>query len=104
MSVKFISDLKSKAISFEAKHKVIPKAVSAVTAVSLMAVPVSAETPAGSSTVDYSSIADTLKSSMVEVVNNVLNIATAIVPLAAGVWGLTIMVGAAKKFFTKITG
>ena len=103
MSVKFISDLKSKAISFEAKHKVIPKAVGVASAITLAAVPVSAETPA-SSTVEYSSIADTLKSSMVEVVNNVLNIATAIVPLAAGVWGLTIMVGAAKKFFTKITG
>lgn len=101
MSVKIISDLKSKAISFEQKHQIIPKAIGAATAISLAAVPVSAE---GESTVDYSSIADTLKASFVEVVNNVLSIATAIVPLAAGVWGLTIMVGAAKKFFTKITG
>lgn len=103
MSVKIISDLKSKAISFEQKHRIIPKAIGAATAITFAAVPVSAETT-GSTTVDYSSIADTLKASFVEVVNNVLSIATAIVPLAAGVWGLTIMVGAAKKFFTKITG
>ncbi len=104
MSVKTISDLKGKVASFETKHKIVPKVMSAALAMSMVAVPVSAEETTSTTTVDYGSVVDSLKSGLVQVVQNCISLATAMIPLMAGVWGLSVMVGYAKKWFTKISG
>ena len=83
MSVKIISDLKSKAISFEQKHKVVPKAVAAATAITCMGVPVSAA-DGTTSGVDYSSIADALKASFARIAIAIFIRVKSLVPFSGG--------------------
>ncbi len=106
MSVKSVSDLKVKAIELEQKHRIVPKVMGAAAALSVSAIPASAAdgSTGANGTVDYSSIVDSLKSGLVEVVNNCIQLSTALIPLMAGVWGLSVMVGYAKKWFHKISG
>ncbi|MCM1578138.1 MAG: hypothetical protein NC078_04985 [Ruminococcus sp.] len=102
MSMKTISSLKSKAVEFESRHRVIPKAMGACLALSTVGV--NALAAEGDSGINYTEIANSLKSGFNEVITNCISIATAIIPLAIGLWGLSIMIGCAKRFFTKFAG
>ena len=103
MSIKVISDLKSRAASFEAKHRIFPKVMGAVTAIQLATITASAEetVPSGSSALDYSTIIKSLQSGIVDVINNCISLATAIIPVCVGMWGISHMISWAKKFFNK---
>ena len=103
MSIKVISDLKSRAASFEAKHRIVPKAMGAATAIQLATITVAAEetVPSGSTSFDYSSILKSLQSGFIEIVNNCISLATAIIPVCVGMWGISLMIGWTKKFFNK---
>lgn len=106
MSVKSIADLKVKAIAFEQKHRIVPKVIGAATALTVCAVPASAEETVPNNTVsgvDWSSIINTLQGAFTEIINNVVTLATAIIPIGAGVWGLSLIIGYAKSFFKKVT-
>lgn len=99
MSIKVISDLKSRAASFEAKHRIVPKAMGAATAIQLATITVAAEetVPSGSTSFDYSSILKSLQSGFIEIVNNCISLATAIIPVCVGMWGISLMIGWAKS-------
>lgn len=102
MSIKVISDLKSRAASFEAKHRIVPKVMGAAAAIQLATITAAAETGSGSSsTVDYSNIITSLQSGIVDVINNCITLATAIIPVCVGMWGISHMISWAKKFFNK---
>lgn len=102
MSMKIVSDLKAKAIDFEAKYRIVPKVMGAAAALTVTAVPASAAE--GDSAVNSAEIVNALKSGISDVITNCISVATALIPMAIGLWGLTIMIGYAKRFFTKFAG
>lgn len=66
-----IQEIKSQALAFEAKHRVIPKTIAAVSAAQLATVSVSAETGGSGSTVDISTVTDSMTSSLVDLAGKV---------------------------------
>ena len=66
-----IQEIKSQALAFEAKHRVIPKTIAAVSAAQLAMVSVSAETGGSGSTVDISTVTDSMTSSLVDLAGKV---------------------------------
>lgn len=72
-----------------------------VAALCVMSSAASAFAEETSSSVDYSTITSSLTSGITECVNNCISLATAIIPICVGMWGLTHMINWAKKFFNK---
>lgn len=89
-------------VKTKVKTRVVPAVISGATAISAMAITACAE--AGSGSVDYSSLRDTIKSGFGEVITNCIGMAADIVPLGLGLLGLGKMWDVAKKFFNKSAG
>lgn len=97
-----MTNLKDKAtnVIFEVKRKALPVAMSAMTAMSGMAVTAFA---AEGGTVDYTSLSTSITDAFKTIVSNCIDIAVAVLPIGIGLIGLQKMWDVAKKFFTKAT-
>lgn len=54
--------------------------------------------------VDYSGIGDALKSGLSTCVTNCVTVASTLIPIGVGLWGLSLMISFVKKFIVKLTG
>ena len=95
-----LSEIKSKAIAFEVKHKVIPKTIAAVSAFELMSVNASAET--GASTVDISTVTDSMTSSLVDLAGKVGVACAGVVGAGLTIFAMKWAVGKVMSFFKAI--
>lgn len=100
MSVKSISDLKVKAIEFEREHRIVPKVMGAVTALTVCAVPASAEETA--STVDISSVTTSMTSELTSLVGKVGVACAGVVGAGLTIFGLKWAVTKVMAFFKAI--
>lgn len=95
-----LTEIKSKAIAFEAKHKVIPKTIAAVSALQLMAVNVSAEETG--SGVDISTVTSSMTSSLVDLAGKVGVACAGVVGAGLSIFALKWAVGKVMAFFKAI--
>lgn len=104
MSVKVISDLKSKAISFEREYRLVPKAIGAASALSLAVIPVSAETGDTGSTgsADISTVMSSMSTELTSLVSKVAVAAAAVVGSGLTIFGLKWAVTKLIGFFRAI--
>lgn len=94
-----LNEIKSKALAFEAKHRVIPKTVAAVSAFELMAVNASAEE---GSTVDISSVTDSMTASLVDLAGKVGLACAGVVGAGLTIFAMKWAVGKVMGFFKAI--
>lgn len=96
-------EIKSQALAFEAKHRVIPKTIAAVSAAQLALVNVSAETPSGSSSgVDISTVTDSMTSSLVDLAGKVGIACAGVVGAGLTIFAMRWAVGKVMGFFKAI--
>lgn len=95
-----LTEIKSKAIAFEAKHKVIPKTIAAVSALQLMAVNVSAEETG--SGVDISTVTSSMTSSLVDLAGKVGVACAGVVGAGLSIFAIKWAVGKVMAFFKAI--
>ncbi|MGN0637961.1 MAG: hypothetical protein ACI4J0_06285 [Huintestinicola sp.] len=93
------TEIKSKAIAFESKHKLIPKTIAAVSALELMAVNASAET---GSTVDISAVTDSMTSSLSDLATKVGVACAGVVGAGLTIFAMKWAVGKVMAFFKAI--
>lgn len=94
-----LTEIKSKAIAFEAKYKVIPKTIAAVSALELMAINASAET---GSTVDISTVTDSMTSSLTDLAGKVGVACAGVVGAGLTIFAMKWAVGKVMSFFKAI--
>lgn len=94
------TEIKSKAIAFEAKYKVIPKTIAAVSALQLMAVNVSAEETG--SGVDISTVTSSMTSSLVDLAGKVGVACAGVVGAGLSIFAIKWAVGKVMAFFKAI--
>lgn len=98
-------EIKSQALAFEAKHRVIPKTIAAVSAAQLAIVSVSAETgEAGGSgsTVDISTVTNSMTSSLVDLAGKVGIACAGVVGAGLTIFAMRWAVGKVMGFFKAI--
>lgn len=81
------------------KNRIFGSVMSAAMAANAVALNAFAAEGSG---VDYTSIGNALSSGLSECVTGVISVATTIIPIGVGVYGIGYCVGAVKKMFTKI--
>lgn len=99
--------IKEKIISFEREHRFVPKSVAAVSAVSmaLSGVPINASAASGGgsgSSIDISSVTDSMTSSLSDLVSKVAVACAGVVGAGLTIFGLKWVVKTVKSFFSKI--
>jgi hypothetical protein len=97
-----IQEIKSQALAFEAKHRVIPKTIAAVSAAQLAMVSVSAETGGSGSTVDISTVTDSMTSSLVDLAGKVGIACAGVVGAGLTIFAMRWAVGKVMGFFKAI--
>ena len=97
-----LNEIKTKAISFEAKHKVIPKTIAAVSALQLMAVNVSAEETASGSSVDISTVTSSMTSSLTDLAGKVAVACAGVVGAGLTIFAIKWAVSKVMSFFKAI--
>ncbi len=97
-----IQEIKSQALAFEAKHRVIPKTIAAVSAAQLAMVSVSAETGGSGSTVDISTVTDSMTSSLVDLAGKVGLACAGVVGAGLTIFAMRWAVGKVMGFFKAI--
>ena len=97
-----IQEIKSQALAFEAKHRVIPKTIAAVSAAQLAIVSVSAETGGSGSTVDISTVTDSMTSSLVDLAGKVGLACAGVVGAGLTIFAMRWAVGKVMGFFKAI--
>lgn len=97
-----IQEIKSQALAFEAKHRVIPKTIAAVSAAHLAMVSVSAETGGSASTVDISTVTDSMTSSLVDLAGKVGLACAGVVGAGLTIFAMRWAVGKVMGFFKAI--
>lgn len=95
-------EIKSQALAFEAKHRVIPKTIAAVSAAQLAMVSVSAETGGSGSTVDISTVTDSMTSSLVDLAGKVGLACAGVVGAGLTIFAMRWAVGKVMGFFKAI--
>lgn len=95
-------EIKSQALAFEAKHRVIPKTIAAVSAAQLAMVSVSAETGGSGSTVDISTVTDSMTSSLVDLAGKVGIACAGVVGAGLTIFAMRWAVGKVMGFFKAI--
>lgn len=97
-----IQEIKSQALAFEAKHRVIPKTIAAVSAAQLAMVSVSADTGGSGSTVDISTVTDSMTSSLVDLAGKVGLACAGVVGAGLTIFAMRWAVGKVMGFFKAI--
>jgi len=97
-----IQEIKSQALAFEAKHRVIPKTIAAVSAAQFAMVSVSAETGGSGSTVDISTVTDSMTSSLVDLAGKVGVACAGVVGAGLTIFAMRWAVGKVMGFFKAI--
>lgn len=97
-----IQEIKSQALAFEAKHRVIPKTIAAVSAAQLAMVSVSAETGGSGSTVDISTVTNSMTSSLVDLAGKVGLACAGVVGAGLTIFAMRWAVGKVMGFFKAI--
>lgn len=97
-----IQEIKSQALAFEAKHRVIPKTIAAVSAAQLAMISVSAETGGSGSTVDISTVTDSMTSSLVDLAGKVGLACAGVVGAGLTIFAMRWAVGKVMGFFKAI--
>ena len=97
-----IQEIKSQALAFEAKHRVIPKTIAAVSAAQLAMVSVSAETGGSGSIVDISTVTDSITSSLVDLAGKVGLACAGVVGAGLTIFAMRWAVGKVMGFFKAI--
>lgn len=92
---------KAKIFGRKAADKAAIAAGSAAVAANALAVTAFAVDPPSST--DMSSITSVLETGFTQMVQNVMSVATAVVPIGLGVFGLGFIVKKAKQLFSKVT-
>ena len=95
-------EIKSQALAFEAKHRVIPKTIAAVSAAQLAMVSVSADTGGSGSTVDISTVTDSMTSSLVDLAGKVGLACAGVVGAGLTIFAMRWAVGKVMGFFKAI--
>lgn len=95
-------EIKSQALAFEAKHRVIPKTIAVVSAAQLAMVSVSAETGGSGSTVDISTVTDSMTSSLVDLAGKVGIACAGVVGAGLTIFAMRWAVGKVMGFFKAI--
>lgn len=95
-------EIKSQALAFEAKHRVIPKTIAAVSAAQLAMVSVSAETGGSGSTVDITTVTDSMTSSLVDLAGKVGIACAGVVGAGLTIFAMRWAVGKVMGFFKAI--
>ena len=99
----FIMSIKEKLIEFECKHRVVPKIMGAAAACQLAVITASAEdVPSSSSTVDISSVTDTITSNLTSLVGKVGVACAGVVAAGLTIFGLKWAVIKVMSFFKAI--
>ena len=99
----FIMSIKEKLIEFECKHRVVPKIMGAAAACQLAVITASAEdVPSSSSTVDISSVTDTITSNLTSLVGKVGIACAGVVAAGLTIFGLKWAVTKVMSFFKAI--
>ncbi len=95
--------IKEKLIEFECKHRVVPKIMGAAAACQLAVITASAEdVPSSSSTVDISSVTDTITSNLTSLVGKVGVACAGVVAAGLTIFGLKWAVTKVMSFFKAI--
>lgn len=95
--------IKEKLIEFECKHRVVPKIMGAAAACQLAVITASAEdVPSSSSTVDISSVTDTITSNLTSLVGKVSIACAGVVAAGLTIFGLKWAVTKVMSFFKAI--
>ncbi|WP_440300610.1 hypothetical protein [Huintestinicola butyrica] len=95
--------IKEKLIEFECKHRVVPKIMGAAAACQLAVITASAEdVPSSSSTVDISSVTDTITSNLTSLVGKVGVACAGVVAAGLTIFGLKWAVIKVMSFFKAI--
>lgn len=95
--------IKEKLIEFECKHRVVPKIMGAAAACQLAVITASAEdVPSSSSTVDISSVTDTITSNLTSLVGKVGIACAGVVAAGLTIFGLKWAVTKVMSFFKAI--
>lgn len=95
--------IKEKLIEFECKHRVVPKILGAAAACQLAVITASAEdVPSSSSTVDISSVTDTITSNLTSLVGKVGVACAGVVAAGLTIFGLKWAVTKVMSFFKAI--
>lgn len=95
--------IKEKLIEFECKHRVVPKIMGAAAACQLAVITASAEdVPSSSSTVDISSVTDTITSNLTSLVGKVCIACAGVVAAGLTIFGLKWAVTKVMSFFKAI--
>lgn len=95
--------IKEKLIEFECKHRVVPKIMGAAAACQLAVITASAEdVPSSSSTVDISSVTDTITSNLISLVGKVGVACAGVVAAGLTIFGLKWAVTKVMSFFKAI--
>lgn len=95
-------EIKSQALAFEAKHRVIPKTIAAVSAAQLAMISVSAETGGSGSTVDITTVTDSMTSSLVDLAGKVGLACAGVVGAGLTIFAMRWAVGKVMGFFKAI--
>ena len=95
-----IQEIKSNMLAFEAKHRVIPKTIAAVSALQMTAITASAET--GSGSVDISAVTDSMTSTLTDLVSKVALACAGVVGAGLTIFALKWAVGKVISFFKAI--
>lgn len=95
--------IKEKLIEFECKHRVVPKIMGAAAACQLAVITASAEdVPSSSSTVDISSVTETITSNLTSLVGKVGVACAGVVAAGLTIFGLKWAVTKVMSFFKAI--
>lgn len=94
---------KVKSLGRKAADKAVIAAGSAAVAANALAVTAFASGTGGNTSTDMSSITSVLETGFTQMVQNVMSVATAVVPIGLGVFGLGFIVKKAKQLFSKVT-
>lgn len=95
--------INEKLIEFECKHRVVPKIMGAAAACQLAVITASAEdVPSSSSTVDISSVTDTITSNLTSLVGKVGVACAGVVAAGLTIFGLKWAVTKVMSFFKAI--
>lgn len=94
---------KVKGFGRKAADKAVMAACSAAVAANALAVTAFASGTGGGTSTDMSSITSVLQEGFTSMVSNVISVATAVVPIGLGVFGLGFIVSKAKQLFSKVT-
>lgn len=97
-----LNEIKSKAIAFEAKHRVIPKTIAAVSALQLSAINAFAEEPANTNSVDISTVTTSMTASLTDLATKVGVACAGVVGAGLTIFAMKWAVGKVMAFFKAI--